>query len=171
MQEPHVKESAGGLRDLHTALWGAHARYGCRSLDELGARGLISAAEQRGAARAYDLLWRVRHAAHLLAGRKTDHLTLDLQPALAAEFGYRSTPHLLASEMFMRDYYRRARELHVFSDSLLARASEAPRQQPRWWRRPFARRDIAASTGCALMGKRCTWATCLRAKRGRCPRL
>ncbi|MDQ3820812.1 MAG: hypothetical protein M3362_24430, partial [Acidobacteriota bacterium] len=28
LQEPNVKEGVGGLRDFHTAMWTAHARYG-----------------------------------------------------------------------------------------------------------------------------------------------
>jgi [protein-PII] uridylyltransferase len=138
LQEPNVKESAGGLRDLHTALWAAHARHGCATLESLRARGLVSDEECARAARAYDLLWRVRHSAHALAGRKTDRLTLDLQPAVAEEFGYRPTPHLLASEKFMRDYYRSARDLHVFGETLLARACETAKTQtaPRRWSRP-----------------------------------
>ena len=138
LQEPNVKESAGGLRDMHAALWTAHVKAGCRTLGELRAHGLVSEAEQKSAGRAYDFLWRVRHAAHLLTGRKTDRLALDLQPALADEFGYESEPHLLASEKFMRDYYRRARELHLFSESLVARASEPPGRTPRWRLRPRA---------------------------------
>ncbi len=143
LQEPNVKESAGGLRDLHTALWVSHVRTGRGTLEELCARGLVSKDEQRSAERAYDFLWRVRHAAHLLTGRKTDRIALDLQPALAAEFGYESEPHSLASENFMRDYYRRARELHQFGESLMARVNEAaerPQQLSRWFKRPRAER-------------------------------
>jgi len=138
LQEPNVKESAGGLRDMHAALWTAHVKAGCRTLEELRALGLINEAEQKSAGRAYDFLWRVRHAAHILTGRKTDRLALDLQPALAQEFGYESEPHLLASEKFMRDYYRRARELHLFSESLVARTSEPSERPPRWFLRPRA---------------------------------
>src|SRR5947209_7974698 len=83
LQEPNVKESAGGLRDMHAALWTAHVKAGCRTLEELRERGLVSEAEEKCAARAYDFLWRVRHAAHYLTNRKTDRLALDLQPALA----------------------------------------------------------------------------------------
>src|ERR1043165_9031044 len=36
LQEPNVKEGAGGLRDLHTALWMASARYGCWTLSNEG---------------------------------------------------------------------------------------------------------------------------------------
>ncbi|HEX8151351.1 MAG TPA: [protein-PII] uridylyltransferase [Pyrinomonadaceae bacterium] len=135
LQEPNVKESAGGLRDLQTALWAAQLKTGCRTLEDLRGGDLISEAEYATAVRAYDLLWRVRHAAHLLSGRKADRLALDLQPALAEEFGYDSGPHLLASERFMRDYYRRSRELHLFSESLLARAQGPAGPARRWFTR------------------------------------
>jgi [protein-PII] uridylyltransferase len=135
LQEPNVKESAGGLRDLHTALWIGHVRTGHRTLDELRSHGLVTDDEQKAASRAYDFLWRIRHTAHLLTGRKTDRIALDLQPQLAAEFGYENEPHLLASEKFMRDYYRRARELHIFSEALVARSAEPRQPAPRWFGR------------------------------------
>ncbi len=126
LQEPNVKESAGALRDLHAALWAAYARYGCRTLDELRAAGHISEDERLRAAQSYDFLLRVRHEAHWITNRKTDRLALDLQPLLAAKLGYQSSLHLQASEQFMRDYYRRAQDLHLFSESLRARAGAAP---------------------------------------------
>lgn len=149
LQEPNVKESAGGLRDLHTALWVAFARYGCRSLADLRARDLITLAEQRAAERAYDFLLRVRYRTHLLIRRKADRISLDLQPALAAEFGYSSDSQLLASEKFMRDYYRRAQELFLFGESVLARATVKDKLGSRWfaWQRavslaePFSIKD------------------------------
>lgn len=130
-----MKESAGGLRDLQTALWATQLKVGCHTLEELCAGDHINRAEQKSAERAYDFLWRVRHAAHFISGRKTDRLALDLQPALAEEFGYESGPDLLASERFMRDYYRRARELHLFSESLLARVHEPEGPARRWFTR------------------------------------
>ncbi len=132
LQEPNVKESVGGLRDLHTALWATHAKYNCRSLEELRAANHISETESLRAAEAYDFLLRVRRETHWLAKRKADHLTLDLQPALAARFGYSSSTYLRASEQFMRDYYRRARALHLFSETLLARAA-APEERAAGW--------------------------------------
>ena len=135
LQEPNLKESAGGLRDFHTALWAGYARYGCRTLEELRSRDIVTEAEERNAARAVDFLWRVRYAAHLATRRKTERLALDLQTILAREFGYQSNAYLLASEAFMRDYYRHARELHRFSETLLARASETGTKTTHWWSR------------------------------------
>src|SRR5436309_1570898 len=44
--EPNVKESAGGLRDVHTAMWLAASKFGARTLRELTDKGLITAGEQ-----------------------------------------------------------------------------------------------------------------------------
>ncbi|HEY0375566.1 MAG TPA: [protein-PII] uridylyltransferase [Pyrinomonadaceae bacterium] len=139
LQEPNVKESAGGLRDYHTALWAAHARYGSTTTEELRARGVISEDEALRAARAYDFLWRIRYAAHFSARRKTERLALDLQPVLAQELGYKPGAYLLGSEKFMRDYYRQARELCLFSEALLARADEPETKGGRWWGRRTTR--------------------------------
>lgn len=139
LQEPNVKESPGGIRDLHTALWVGYARYGCRTLDELRDHNVISEAERRTAARAANFLWRVRYAAHLSTRRKTERLALDLQTTLAREFGYKAGAYLLASEKFMRDYYHHARELNLFSETLLARASESGRKASRRWGRRLSR--------------------------------
>jgi len=136
LQEPNLKESAGGLRDFHTALWAGYARYGCRTLEELRSRDIVTEAEERNAARAVDFLWQVRYAAHLATRRKTERLALDLQTTLAREFGYESNAYLLASEAFMRDYYRHARDVYRFSESLLARASEAETKTHWWSRKP-----------------------------------
>src|SRR5258705_1038995 len=135
LQEPNLKESPGGIRDLHTALWVGYARYGCRTLDELRNHEIISESERKTAQRAINFLWRVRYAAHLSTRRKTERLALDLQTVLAQEAGYKPGAYLLASEKFMRDYYQHARELNQFSETVLARAS-APKPGRRWVRRP-----------------------------------
>lgn len=139
LQEPNIKESPGGIRDLHTALWVGYTRYGCRTLDELRANDVISEAERKTATRAASFLWRVRYAAHLSTRRKTERLALDLQTTLAREFGYKPGAYLLASEKFMRDYYHHARDLHQFSETLLARASESVKKASRGWGQRLSR--------------------------------
>ncbi|MCI0489117.1 MAG: hypothetical protein L0229_21200 [Blastocatellia bacterium] len=105
--EPNVKESAGGLRDLHTVLWVGHTIHGARGLDDLRAQDRISGAEYAAARRAYDFILRLRNEAHFTTGRRTDLITLDLQPVLAENLGYRPKRGLLASEIFMREYTAR----------------------------------------------------------------
>jgi [protein-PII] uridylyltransferase len=131
VQEPNLKESAGGLRDLHAALWAGHARYGSKGLDDLRAEDVISGAEYATARRSYDYILRSRNEAHFSTGRHTDLLTLDLQPQVASNLGYKDKRGLLASELFMRDYYGRAQQLHQFCESLLARAMEPVKRRSR----------------------------------------
>ncbi len=148
LQEPNIKESAGGLRDYQTALWSAYARLGVKSFDELRGRNLISEDEAKRITRAHDFLWRVRHSVHFLMRRKMEYLTLDIQANLARQLGYKPGVHLLASEKLMRDYYRQARELQTFGEKLLARSSDES-NGAHWWRKrpaeiavePFLIRD------------------------------
>lgn len=126
IQEPNVKESAGGLRDLHTVGWVGHARFGCRGVDSLLAEGYISASEHAAARKAYDFLARARNEAHFATGRRTDLLTLDLQSTVATGLGYAPKRDIAASELFMRDYYRRAQELRRFCENFLFRAGAVP---------------------------------------------
>jgi [protein-PII] uridylyltransferase len=135
LQEPNIKETAGGLRDFHTALWLVHAQHGYKTLGEARAHDLVSESEARKALRAYDFLWRIRHSAHFLMRRKTERLSLEMQPILAAQFGYKPGTHLLGSEKLMRDYYRHAQELHLFSQAVSARVGDNEPRVSRSWRK------------------------------------
>ena len=135
LQEPNIKETAGGLRDFHTALWLAHAGHGYKTLDEIRGHDLVSENEARKVLRAYDFLWRIRHSAHFVMRRKTERLSLDMQPMLAEQFGYKPGAHLLGSEKLMRDYYRHACELHLFSEALGARVADNEPRASRWRRK------------------------------------
>jgi [protein-PII] uridylyltransferase len=143
LQEPNVKESAGGLRDLHTVLWAGRARYACKRLEDLRAKDLITGTEYQLARRAYDFLYRARNEAHFATGRKTDLLSLDVQPTIATNLGYKPKKGLAPSEVFMRDYYRQANELHGFCESFLIRVGGM--QKPKWrfrFREKVERRGI-----------------------------
>jgi [protein-PII] uridylyltransferase len=122
--EPNVKESAGGLRDMHTAMWLGAAKFGTRTLRELADKGLITPREQAGADAALTFLWRVRNELHFFTGHKNDVLTRDLQPRIAANLGYQTEGETLGVERFMRDYYLHARRIHRMSRRLIARCQE-----------------------------------------------
>ncbi|MGH7310614.1 MAG: DUF294 nucleotidyltransferase-like domain-containing protein, partial [Candidatus Rokuibacteriota bacterium] len=83
VMEPNVKESAGGLRDMHTAMWLSAAKFGARTLRELTQKTLITEREQALTDEALTFLWRVRNELHFLAGHRNDVLTRDLQPQVA----------------------------------------------------------------------------------------
>ncbi len=132
VQAPHVKEGAGGLRDLHTIRWVGRARYGSASLEALCAEGYVSSAEYAALRSAHDFLLRVRNGLHFLTGRKTDQLTVDLQLMLAAHLGYMPRRGLRASEVFMREYYHQAHSLHEIARSFLARAWRSTERRRLW---------------------------------------
>jgi len=132
LQEPNVKEGVGGLRDLHTVVWLGHALYGSRGLHGLHRDGWLSDADYVIARRAHGFLSRVRNEAHFATGRRADVLTLDLQPELATGLGYQARGGLLGSELFMRDYYRRASELfHLATRFSLHHVPAAKPSRPR----------------------------------------
>jgi len=124
MGEPNVKESAGGLRDLHTAMWLASTKFGARTLRDLLEKALITRREERLTDAALTFLWRVRNELHFISGHKNDVLSRDLQPQIAKRFGYETDEVSLDVEKFMRDYYLHARVIHRVSSRLIARCQE-----------------------------------------------
>src|SRR5215475_11850146 len=122
--EPNVKESAGGLRDIHTAMWLASTKFGTRTLRELADKRLITEREQKMTDEALTFLWRVRNELHFLSGHKNDVLSRDIQPQIAKNFGYAGDELALPVEKFMRDYYLHARVIHRVSRRLIARCRD-----------------------------------------------
>jgi [protein-PII] uridylyltransferase len=122
--EPNVKESAGGLRDVHTAMWLGAAKFGARTLRELCDKGLITPREQASTDAALTFLWRVRNELHFFSGHKNDVLSRDVQPRIAKNLGYENDETSLGVERFMRDYYLHARAIHRVSRRLIARCQE-----------------------------------------------
>src|SRR5438105_11190257 len=122
--EPNIKESAGGLRDMHTAMWLGAAKFEARTLRELTDRGFITAREQAQADAALTFLWRVRNELHFLSAYKNDVLGREVQPRIAENLGYASDATSLGVERFMRDYYLHARAIHRVSRRLIARCQE-----------------------------------------------
>ena len=116
LQEPNVKESPGGLRDIHTVGWLLKAKRK-RSLPEgLQEERLLSRRNYLLYTNALDFLWRVRNELHFSTGKSNDVLDYDLQPAIAHSLGYTDGNRELAVERFMRDYYLHARNVKHLSD-------------------------------------------------------
>src|SRR2546421_7252055 len=124
--EPNIKESAGGLRDMHTAMWLGAAKFGARTLRERGAPGRITPHAQGGADPALAFLWRPRNVLPFSSGHKNDVLSRELQPRIAENLGYENEDDALGVERFMREYYLNARAIHRVSKRLIARCHETP---------------------------------------------
>ncbi|HSF29974.1 MAG TPA: [protein-PII] uridylyltransferase [Candidatus Tectomicrobia bacterium] len=119
--EPNVKESPGGLRDYHTTLWVGAMRVGARSVEELEAAGVITAAERQAVTQAYDFLLRVRTDLHFAQQWKSDVLALEVQEDTAVRLGFGGNGTGLPVERFMREYYRQARVVNQLCASALNR--------------------------------------------------
>jgi len=117
--EPNIKESAGGLRDLHNIIWISRAAGLGTSWRELARRGLIVLGEAREIQRHEQLLQSLRIRLHYLAGRREDRLLFDYQASLARQLGLHDRPHRLASEQLMQRYYRTAKAVSQLNNILL----------------------------------------------------
>lgn len=119
LQEPHVKESCGGLRDYQNIMWVARVKRGFTQLEELVEARIITKSTCQQLNNAYDFLHRVRNELHYENGRCTDILTLRLQGVVATQFAYPQKTILRRCEFFMRDYYRHTRAVYTHSTSLM----------------------------------------------------
>lgn len=109
--EPNVKESPGGLRDLHVLFWCSHAAGMGATPEEMLAHKTISAYEADKLKEAHHALKTFRIYLHLLAKRHEDRLIFDLQTPVAVAAGYKDTEHQLASEALMKRYYLTAKSV------------------------------------------------------------
>lgn len=119
LQEPHVKESCGGLRDYQNVLWVARVKRGFTKLEQLVEAKIITKSTCRQLKEGFDFIHRVRNELHYENGRCTDTLTLRLQGVVATRFAYPQKTILRRCEFFMRDYYRHTRAIYTHSTSLM----------------------------------------------------
>lgn len=111
MQEPHIKNGCGGLRDYQNLLWMSYFKEGALTTTHLVAGDWLSESDQGRIERAYDFLLRVRTDLHYATGRATDVLHLNIQEQIARRLSYPQKSAQHRSEALMRDYYEHARNI------------------------------------------------------------
>ncbi|MEE2659831.1 MAG: HD domain-containing protein [Candidatus Latescibacterota bacterium] len=155
--EPNVKESPGGLREIHLLEWALKAARIDITVDDV-----VGADDQWALQRGRDFHWRARHELHLALGRKHDVLGHETKPTIAHKLGYQDrvvngeegsdadgwTPPTinrvgsadrtgadrgteLAAERFMRDYYLHANAIFHITRLAFDELVEAPRRKGR----------------------------------------
>ena len=125
--EPNIKESPGGLRDLHMIHWLSRClgmREGMKAGTSstwtfLQKHNIISNLEARQLRHHEKNLQQLRIRLHFLSGRREDRLLFDFQNELAASFGYVNTVRKRASEQLMQSYYRSAKFINLMNEILL----------------------------------------------------
>lgn len=132
--EPDVKNSCGGLRDIHMLLWLAFALFGDSDVDVLVRNGLISPSERDRLMTAWSFLIDLRNTLHREHGRRIDKLTLERAVSVAVAMGRKQTESALPEEALMRAYYAHAgiverlnrRLMHVARQRTPGQADEQP---------------------------------------------
>lgn len=133
--EPNLKESPGGLRDIHVLRWVASARYRTDNLPQIHQWGHLSNIEYASLKTAQDFLWRIRNHLHFIDGKASDHLAIDIQEKVAPFF------HFKDRREFMRRYYIETGRIFEISKRFIREASPVSRYQK--WRRAWKTRLIA----------------------------
>ena len=136
--EPNVKNSAGGLRDLHTVLWLSRGT-GLAKLplqthkNDTALTAMLRSpllhkhftgkflAETRGRV---DFLLRVRNEMHLQANALHDTLEFNLQRKVGKSLGYRDSKRRTEVEQFMQEYYVATRVVSQLAGRILNWAHE-----------------------------------------------
>jgi len=117
--EPNLKNSPGGLRDIHTVLWILRREFGTAQVSELLAQSVLTEQEIDWLVEGKRFLSWVRFGLHLIAGRKDDRLQFEYQRELAQRFGYVDTDAKRGVERFMQHYYRHVLALRELNDIVL----------------------------------------------------
>ena len=117
--EPNIKESPGGLRDLHMILWLAQSQSLGKSWAELAKNQLISNLELRQIKRHQRNLQTLRIRLHYLAKRREDRLLFDFQNELAGNLGFVTNPRKRASEQLMQSYYTSVKFINLINEILV----------------------------------------------------
>lgn len=143
--EPNVKESPGGLRDLHLLLWLARAAGLAPSWPAMARAGILTTSEAKQLHRCERTLQNFRIALHYKSHRREDRLAFEYQTPLAEFFGVESKPPKRASEILMQQYYRAARQVQsltsILTQNLRMRVYSIVRGEPFPLNERFQRRS------------------------------
>lgn len=122
MLEPNLKESTGGLRDIHTVGWVHRTILGSETATDPETADLLRFPEARRLEEAEEFLVRLRSALHLETGKRSDRLFFEHQPFIAERFGFEETSGLGAADALMRGLFQHARQVEHVVESVLDRA-------------------------------------------------
>jgi [protein-PII] uridylyltransferase len=136
--EPNIKNSAGGLRDLHTVMWLVRGTglaplpTSLRPTDTALTALLRSPVMRRFFTRTYlnetthglDFLLRVRNEMHLEARSLHDTMEFNSQRKVSHALKYKDLSRRTSVERFMKDYYIAARSVSQLAQRILSWADE-----------------------------------------------
>jgi [protein-PII] uridylyltransferase len=119
--QPNIKEGNGGLRDINTIYWICKILYKTRSLHETVKHNILTHDEYEDLIDNSEFLFRVRNELHYFHDRKYDVMNLEAQMEIATALGYMATSSVQSVEIFMRDYYMRAKKTAEITQKVINR--------------------------------------------------
>lgn len=117
-QEPNIKQSPGGLRDIDFIHWMAKRLYGAQTYTGLVEQGLLSEYETQIILQHKDFFNHMRYALHLTAGKPTDRLFLEYQTEIAKTLHIAGNNLNDAVSHWMQSYFTRASQVREITDIL-----------------------------------------------------
>jgi [protein-PII] uridylyltransferase len=106
--EPNLKESMGGLRDIHCIYWLSYLDGGTSDFSKLLAKGILRDRDAHALDHCLNFFLRLRNELHKQAGRHDDKLSVEHQIKLSRTYEYCKSENCLPEELLMRDYYKHA---------------------------------------------------------------
>ncbi len=122
--EPNIKESRGGLRDLHAILWTGKILFGLNGLKAFYEGGLLDKREFSELTNARNQLFKIRNQLHYASGRKNDRLFFEYQEEIAKALRYYDSKDILGVEKFMRDVHRNLQTIATSADLFFEHVQE-----------------------------------------------
>jgi len=119
--QPNIKEGTGGIRDVNTIYWICKILYKTVNLAETVKHGILTPLEFDELMDNSEFLFRVRSELHYFHKRKYDLMTLEAQIDIAANLGYKGTSSVQSVELFMRDYYLKAKQTAEITQKVINR--------------------------------------------------
>ncbi len=104
--EPNIKNSLGGLRDIHTLLWLAKAQGMPGTPETLVTENILTSDEARLLLHSHNQLARLRIDLHLITKREEDHFVFDYQTPIAEIWGFKDKSKKNKSEQIMQVLFR-----------------------------------------------------------------
>jgi len=119
--EPNIKESPGGLRDLHMIRWLSISQGKGGTFKEMFENNLIDKVEFNKIQLHETKITKRRILLHILAKRTEDRLVFDVQNKIAANLGFKNTKNKKSSEIFMKSYYKSVNYITLFNEIIIKR--------------------------------------------------
>ena len=134
LTEPNIKESPGGLRDFHTALWLLKSKMEFSSLDDLAKNSLVTKEEIDTVEKSHSFLLRLRNGLHWNTEKGEDTLSHNYQTDIARANGFSEGSDNIICAGLMAEYFVAAQTIELFANDMAALALD---YRKRWSIKPI----------------------------------